>query len=519
MIAEERERILDDMYLDMQLFAELCFPRSFTIQAPAFHRELYDAYQDDSIPRIVCVAPRHHAKSTVTSLFFPLHHILFNHLFGGGPRVVVLISKTEKQAKKLLGTIKDALDTNREIKAFFGEWGRKTAKVWSMTEIILKDDSAIFAIGTGQQVHGIKHLNQRPTLVVIDDPEDDENTRTQDATGANLDWIIKAVDPAMDEDCGRMVVIGTMIMQGCIVDVLSNPQEDGTRPGAYGWHCLWFDAIVDEDKKQTLWPQKFSWDALERKRLQAKSIGREHIWYMNYRNMIVAGDKQPFKPGMIGEWDGELVIDAKRRRAVIHASDGWSKPINIFWGFDPASSTSDRADNTVWGFIGIDHRRNVYALLVYREREDPVKTVKLFFEQVKIFAPLGGNVETVGYQETIRSQLRELSIKHKVSVPGAERKNQPRGSKSGRILSNLYLFQEGRFFLKKGENPAIKREIVSYIPDRESQHEDVHDFFYYALKDSFPCSEDWYKTEEGKKPKMLAHRRKKLRKEVSWMGC
>ena len=80
-------------------------------------------------------------------------------------------------AIKLLGTIKDCLDYSSNFRSLFGYWGQYSAKQWSKSEIELKDGSMIICKGTGQQLRGIKHGNQRPTLIILDDPEDENNTK------------------------------------------------------------------------------------------------------------------------------------------------------------------------------------------------------------------------------------------------------------------------------------------------------------------------------------------------------
>ena len=50
-----------------------------------------------------------------------------------------------------------------ELRGIYGYWGQHSARNWSRTEIVLKDDTMIMCRGTGQQVVGLKHGNQPHT--------------------------------------------------------------------------------------------------------------------------------------------------------------------------------------------------------------------------------------------------------------------------------------------------------------------------------------------------------------------
>lgn len=133
-------------------------------------------------------------------------------------KLIVLSSKTLGHSIRLLDTIKNVLEYSRRFHAIFGYWGSHTAKQWSKTEIALKDGSLITTRGTGQQVIGLKHGDQRPTLILVDDPEDINNTKTTEAMEMNLKWLMTQLLPSMDARTGRLVVIGTPQHQRCLVE-------------------------------------------------------------------------------------------------------------------------------------------------------------------------------------------------------------------------------------------------------------------------------------------------------------
>ncbi len=138
-----------------------------------------------------------------------------------GAKLIVLVSRTQDHAIKLLGTIKDTIEYSETFRQVYGYWGQHSAKQWSKTEIELKDGSMIICKGTGQQLRGIKVGSQRPTLIIVDDPEDENNTKTAEAMEQNLRWLLQSAVPSLDPQKGKIIVIGTPQHQRCLVEILN----------------------------------------------------------------------------------------------------------------------------------------------------------------------------------------------------------------------------------------------------------------------------------------------------------
>ena len=208
--------IQEKLAKDIILFGKICFPNMFSSESPKFHYEIAELLQDLSNNKLNIIAPRGHAKSSLVACVFPIWHILTEK----GSKFVVLSSKTEGHAVRLLQTIKNALEYSAELRSIYGYWGQHSAKTWARTEVVLRDDTMIMCRGTGQQVVGLKHGNQRPTLVILDDPEDMNNTKTAEAMEFNLKWLLQSMAPALDAKRGRLAVIGTPQHQRCMVEML-----------------------------------------------------------------------------------------------------------------------------------------------------------------------------------------------------------------------------------------------------------------------------------------------------------
>ncbi len=470
---------------DLLLFGKVAIPEMFKEKSADIHREWADLLLDKSIKKLLIMAPRDHAKSSIVACLHVLHHLMFDE----GPKLVVISSKTGPHAKRLLGTIKNVLDYGQSFQKIFGYWGQMTAKEWSKDQIILKDGSLIIALGTGQQAVGLKEGHQRPTLIVLDDPEDTENTKTADALRFNLRWLLKALVPTLDNKVGQIVVIGTPQCEGCmILKVFKLP----------GWTAKHYDAIVSEDDQQVLWPEHCSWKFIMDQKKDAEAAGELSIWYSEYRCSIVPDEEQLFKPEYNRYYRGWTETGKNGRSYVYithiaHTKEGLEAgklkeikivPVNIFMGVDPASSESVRADHSVNFLIAVDKDWNIYCLPYFHKRVTPTAHAEAIVRDYEKYLPMKVTPEATGYQEALRDILRNFSHlwtkDHKrIYIPGLEAKVLPREKKTKRHKTALHIhFFQRQVHLLEGME-AFESELAMWREDK-TKVDDLMDGLYLA---------------------------------------
>ena len=133
----EKKKIIKRMYLDVFFFAKMIlgdknYPMHYHIRnpSPPFHNEVINnLYYLKPGKKIAIVAPRGHAKSTLVSLIYPLHRILFAE-----ERFILLISESEMQSKYLLEALGDEVEYNEKLHFFFGNrvgdvWGKEEKEI------------------------------------------------------------------------------------------------------------------------------------------------------------------------------------------------------------------------------------------------------------------------------------------------------------------------------------------------------------------------------------------------------
>jgi phage terminase large subunit-like protein len=466
----KHEKILQRFRDDMLLFGKVCLPHMFSVKSAVFHRELVDNFSDNTIRKLNVVAPRGHSKSSLAACLWPLYHIMFQ---GDRPKFIVLVSKTEGHAIRLLQTLKDALDYGVELRSAVGYWGQHSAKVWKSTEIVLKDGTMILCRGTGQMVVGLKHGDQRPTLVILDDPEDMNNTKTAEAMEWNLRWLLQSLVPALDPQIGRICIIGTPQHQRCMVE---------TMKVTTGWKTLKYKA--EQDDGTALWPE---WQPIERlleEKESLSSIGRVSSYYREYQCEIIGDEDQLFKEAYLRYYAGTLRTDSDGE-AELHLTmlDGSANiaqkilPVNVFMGVDPASSTAQTADYSTIVPLAIDVSGNRYLLPYFNQRVTPMVLADNIMAYAKKYPYLKRcRIESVGYQEMLRDYIRS-----QVYIPGLEIKENPRTSKSNRLETLQPFFAQGKIFLME-DMKALIDQLLMYP---RGKNDDLLDGLYYANKGTY----------------------------------
>ena len=455
---------------DMIMFGKIIMPNMFMVDSPDFHYEVAEALMDVNEKQVNIIAPRGHAKSSIVGGIFPLHHIFFDK----GPKLIVLVSRTQDHAIKLLGTIKDALDYSEQLRAIFGYWGMNSARSWAKSEIELKDGSMIVCKGTGQQLRGIKHGNQRPTLIILDDPEDENNTKTAEAMETNLRWLLQSAVPSLDPVKGRLAVIGTPIHQRCIVETLKDMK---------GWKNMCFKPDIDNNK--ALWEDWQPIKKLIQKKEELQSIGRVSVFYREYLCEVVGDEDQLFKEDYIQTYKGEIVVNDNgsflRVAKLNDKETDEERPVNIFIGIDPASSTRQTADFSTIVPVAVDKDGNRFVLPYFRKRVSPMVLADQIINYAKIYKPTKTRIESVGYQEMLREYVRAKCEEEGMFISGMEIKESPRNSKSARLETMEPYFAQNKVYITD-DMQDMRDELLLYP---RSKHDDLLDGLFYAMKNCF----------------------------------
>jgi hypothetical protein len=157
----------------------------FNLVPAEFHPEMMQELSNVQVLQLLIEGFRGSAKSTIGSLALPLFAAL--ELPDVYP-FIIPIADTGLQAAINIANIKTELDNNELIKQDYGnitgnfveDWTLQSEEEWQAKNMLLSNGVRILARSRGQKVRGLRHRQDRPSLVIIDDPEDLEWVRTKE---------------------------------------------------------------------------------------------------------------------------------------------------------------------------------------------------------------------------------------------------------------------------------------------------------------------------------------------------
>ncbi len=285
---EARKRLLG--------FSLLYLTGYFTDPPATFHPQLVNALEDEQERRVLILGFRGSGKSTFGSLALPLWAALEHP---DKYPFIILISDSARQATLNISAIKNELETNNLIKQDYGEIRgnviddftlKGDGEEWQKQNLVLSNGVRILARSRGQKVRGLRHLQYRPKLVVVDDPEDGEWVRTKENRDKTERWLRSEVMGGLDSRKGKLVVIGNLLHMDAL---LSRLRAEGS-----GFKVLEFP-LVDKYGKTT-WPAMYPTEqSLKDKERDMGPIA----WKREMLLQIVSEDEAIIKPDDIHYYD------------------------------------------------------------------------------------------------------------------------------------------------------------------------------------------------------------------------
>lgn len=246
--AEKQERIKRAQN-DYRFFVDYYFPHyttdpttgKHTDSAP-FHIETANFVRKNRNVKAVLKWARGHAKSTHMDIMIPMW---LKCQKVREINVMLLVGKSEENAKTLLGDLQAELQFNQRYIADFGN--QYNVGSWQEGQFVTADGCAFFARGRGQSPRGLRYRSHRPNYIVIDDLDDDELCGNEARVRKLTDWIKEALFCALDGGRGRFIMVGNLIGKCSVL---------GNIAAVDGVHVSQINAI--DKKGNVAWPSKWT---------------------------------------------------------------------------------------------------------------------------------------------------------------------------------------------------------------------------------------------------------------------
>lgn len=459
-------------------FAQFFFPLLLEDDPPEFHLQLFE---DFALPvNTADAAPRGHAKTTVMAIeiIYRIVHCL-NHY-------ILPVSDTYSQARDQVDNVRQELESNALLRWVYGDLS--TDWHWTSGAFTTSNEVRVVARGSNMKVRGLKYRQWRPDFVPIDDLENDEAVMKAERRDKLLNWVKRAVIPAMAARNAKIALVGTVLHD----DSLLNNILKGTK-GFAGWTKRRFSAIVkDEDgHEHALWPARFPLTHLVRMRddptydmyLGPVAFAQE------MQNEAVDDKSRIFKREWVFGPEGNpytySLTEKERLWSATHppGSKSWveSELVQIIMAVDPAISEKTSADWFAAGVIGVDRAGHIWQLDNLRFRSSDID---LHVEKVVDMALGWGldvlKIESVAYQAGLARAVRKEAAKRGKHLPVREVK--PDKDKVRRAVIHSANFAGGLVHLRTDHElyDAFTQEILDFPV---GEHDDMLDWFMHASED------------------------------------
>jgi len=424
--AGEKDERLARAGRDPLWFGQTYLPHYFTAKPAAFHREIL-RLADHRPGYVAIAAPRGHAKSTILTLAYILHQVLFVQR-----RFVVVISENEDDAGAFLEYIRLELEENERLRGDFGNQVNRGQ--WEDKDFTTRAGIRVLARGVRQTVRGLRNRQHRPDLVVLDDFEDDEVVRNPRRVKQGYEWVTTAVIGGM-ERAGTLVAIGTLLAKSSILGLLMANEQFASRV---------YRALGDDG--HPLWPAH--WPAAEL--LARKAVIGNYAFNREYQN----DPQDPEGPFQL-EWIEKFKYDPAELRG---------RPLRIVSYVDPAVG-KDAGDDCFHAIVtvAVDLKTLVYYVVdAWIRRTPPAALVAAMYASCAENRPLALGAEGVAFQDWLR-----LLVANEVRAWGFQlplRMVTPRESKEDRILGLSPYVQNGtiRFCPPQGDQALLIEQLTGF---------------------------------------------------------
>ena len=357
----------DELVDKVIIWGRFFFSHYFTDPTPEFHRDLMGKIFSGK--NEFRAAPRGFSK---TSLIQVCISFIVAH---SKKKFILLIEKTFTEAGEVLDGIRTEFADNNKIKAIYGNIiGKQTgsdAKDKDAEADMLLNGVRLRGKGWDAPLRGLKHRNNRPDLIVLDDIETDEHINNPEQRQKSLDKYNKVLVPALSMD-GSIKVYGTILHYDSLLKNLIE-WHDGKIYEA-------FDPDSDDPKGTLLWAERWTYEKLMEKKgeMESKGFGG-NAFAQEYLNRPIDEESRKFKHQWL--WNPNREFEIKELEGMV---------LDVVATIDPAESENKGSDYTGSIVSGVNRETDDwYFIHVEMERRGIRELIAHIFWIWEEFSPMG----------------------------------------------------------------------------------------------------------------------------------
>lgn len=236
-------------YFDRAFFAGYFFSHHCRVSFSSMH---LDFCRDETEPekrgrREATAAPRANAKTTFKLLIQAIHAIVY-----GIESFILVLAHSAPEAEEKVRSILDELENNPRLIRVYGQLAPVRGKYvgsarWGKKKFVTQNGVMVMAKSRGQQIRGIKHGADRPSLIICDDVESPDGVLSPEQRLKTRNWFYKDVLKCGQIDGStNITVIGTCLHpESLLSELLQSP----------GFKARRYQSVLSYAQRQDLWEE------------------------------------------------------------------------------------------------------------------------------------------------------------------------------------------------------------------------------------------------------------------------
>lgn len=176
-----------------------------------------------------------------------------------------------------------------------------------------------------QSIRGMRHNENRPDLIILDDIEDIQSVKTKAGRDKAFNWLVSEIIPAGSPET-RIIVVGNLLHEDSVLKRLQKKIENKE---ITQFNAVYREYPIVDLKGNPLWPGKYP--TLKDIEIEREKTMDEIAWYREYMLQIISSKEQVVRPERITTYD-KLPDKSELRMVCV--------------GVDLAISEKDSADYT-----------------------------------------------------------------------------------------------------------------------------------------------------------------------------
>ena len=475
MISQEAKGLL---LSDPALFISHYFPHRLQTLKDFHLRLLHNA---TAKPRGLILYPAQHGKTTLVSTLLPIYEACKD------PNIQIgLIAKNQAEATSIVLAVQNEMSSNTELIEDFGEFKptHDDGKPWALNKMSIAQrtsvakEPTIAAFGSGSKAV----LGHRTHWTICDDVVDEKNSATPEQRAKIKEWFMQSVRTMNLPGC-RTTVVGTLFDPADLYSDIRDIINPAT--GEQIWATQYEDAIVDEERKLTLWPEQWPWVELMALKAEMGTVS----FNKRLRNIAVDESRIVFKDAFVrGGYYNKQEFPGCLDKTFVAC--WWDPSMKRIGGFDPAIGTGRAAKFCAHVTLGLGtcpkHDSCVWVIDVTRDQMSLPQQCDLILERHKKYQLLKSIVEANSYQvglyQELQRRMEEGGELYDIDPHYTTRVNKPDPELGVQAMSPW--FENGRVHIPWADAASRRRmtvlvdELIQY-PGRTT---DTVMAFWFAWK-------------------------------------